>query len=329
MKPIRRILVAIKDTAARAVPAVAKAARLAEASGAELTLFHAIAVPVATEPYLYQQGGLRKFERDLRQRHLVELERIAARLRRRKLKVRIAAEWDFPAHEAIVREARRRKADLVVAEAHAGRRTAPWLLRLTDWELLRSSPVPVLIVKSARPWNRPRLLAAIDPAHAFAKPAGLDAGILRAGERLAGTLGGSLHAMHAYLPVPAGASPFIGASSEIVQEIVASTELQARRDFERALRRSRIPRARRHLVKGAPSEAVPRVARAIGAGIAVMGAISRSALERIMIGNTAERVLGALPCDVLVVKPARFATRVARTRRGVRYTVSTEVPIPY
>jgi universal stress protein E len=51
----------------------------------------------------------------------------------------------------------------------------------------------------------------------------------------------------------------------------------------------------------------------------VMGAVSRSGLRRIVIGNTAERILGDLTCDVLVVKPQRFVTRVSRTRRGVRY----------
>jgi len=35
--------------------------------------------------------------------------------------------------------------------------------------------------------------------------------------------------------------------------------------------------------------------------------ISRSSLERLVIGSTAERVLGPLPCDVLVVKPLDFA----------------------
>ena len=112
-------------------------------------LFHAIAVPVPAEPYLYASNGFGKFERATRDRHLERLERIAERLRSRKLKVRADADWDYPVYEAIVRHARRIKADLVVAEAHAGRRLAPWLLHLTDWELLRTCPVPVLIVKSA------------------------------------------------------------------------------------------------------------------------------------------------------------------------------------
>src|SRR5688572_24886298 len=203
MKSIRRILVGVKDPAAKSSPAVHKAACLAEAFGAELVLFHAIALPVAAESYLYKDGGLDEFEQELRQSHLDRLERRAARLRNgnSKLKVRADADWDYPVHEAIVRHARKIKADLVVAEAHAGRRLLPWLLHLTDWELLRTCPVPVLIVKSSRKWQRPRVLAAIDPLHAFAKPAGLDAEILDAGAKLTAALNGRLHAMHAYVQV--------------------------------------------------------------------------------------------------------------------------------
>jgi universal stress protein E len=331
MKPVRRILVGVKDPGARKLPAVEKAARLAAAFGAELTLFHAIAEPVAAEPYLYAKNGLARHQKDIRRQHLERLESVGERLRRRhrKLKLRVEAEWDFPAHEAIVRRARRRRADLVVAEAHIGRRFTPWLMRLTDWELLRTCPLPVLVVKSDRPWRRPRLLAAIDPGHAFAKPAGLDEVILKAGAQFAAALGGSLDVVHAYPPVPIGAATLLAGSAQTVQEVLTSTEQEARESFDRALRGSRIPRARRHLVKGTPSEAVPRAARAIRADIAIMGAISRSALKRVMIGNTAERVLGALPCDALVVKPKRFVTRVSRSSRGVRYTVTSEMPLPF
>jgi universal stress protein E len=37
-----------------------------------------------------------------------------------------------------------------------------------------------------------------------------------------------------------------------------------------------------------------------------MGAVSRSALERVFVGSTAELVLDRLGCDVLIVKPAGF-----------------------
>jgi universal stress protein E len=327
MKAVRRILVGIKDPGARASPAVVKAACLAEAFGAKLTLFHAITSPVAAEAFLYAKGGVREFEQGVRDRRLDRLESMAEQLRGKKLEVDCAAEWDYPVHDAIVRQARASKADVVVVEAHAGRRLAPWLLHLTDWELLRISPLPVLVVKSARTWRRPRVLAAIDPLHAYAKPAGLDTEILDAAGQVTAALGGRLHVMHAYAPLPGAETAFLGASERVLQEIVNATESEARRAFDHALRETRVPRSRRHLVRGAASEAIPRTARARRARIVVMGAVSRSALKRLIIGNTAERVLGDLPCDALVVKPARFVTRVSRTRRGIRYAVSTKGPI--
>ena len=46
MPAIRRILVAIKDTSARSLPAVEKAAQLARAHKAQLELYHAISEPI-------------------------------------------------------------------------------------------------------------------------------------------------------------------------------------------------------------------------------------------------------------------------------------------
>jgi hypothetical protein len=38
----------------------------------------------------------------------------------------------------------------------------------------------------------------------------------------------------------------------------------------------------------------------------------------VFVGNTAERVLNDLPCDVLVVKPAHFEKAVKKDVRGMR-----------
>ncbi|MGD9598295.1 MAG: universal stress protein [Steroidobacteraceae bacterium] len=329
MKPPRRILVAIKDPKSGSSPAVTKAARLAHAFDAELELFHAMTLPMSADTHLYVTGGLARFERGVRKQAVEQLEKMAGPLRRKKLAVRTAADWDYPVHEAIVRHARKIKADMIVAECHAGRRLVPWLLHLTDWELLRTSPIPVLLVKDDSAWRRPVVLAALDPAHAVAKPAGLDAGILAAAGQLAGALRGSLHAMHVFAPMPGGVHPEVGVDSRTAARISGAAESEARKVFERALRGKKIPASRRHLVMGLPSEAIPRIASELGSAIVVMGAVSRSGLKRVVIGNTAERVLRTLPCDVLVVKPAQFLTRVSRTPRGVRYLMSTKLPLLY
>ena len=50
------------------------------------------------------------------------------------------------------------------------------------------------------------------------------------------------------------------------------------------------------------------LAGALRADIVAMGAISRSGLQRVFIGSTAEDVLEHLPCDALIVKPPDFAS---------------------
>jgi universal stress protein E len=326
MQRIRRILVAVKDPGRRTSAAITKGAQLAKASGAALELFHALSTPIQLDALTYAGRELREAERQIRARALAGLDRTAASLRRAGIRATAAAEWDFPAYEAVVRRALGTRADLVVAEPHAGRRLAPWLLHLNDWELLRLSPVPVLLVKKGGRYRRPAVLAALDPLHAFAKTASLDREILGVAGRISKSLHGRLHAMHAYIPVPSvGLAGYV--MSGTVGRLEAEYQTLARRGFERALRKSKIPPARQHLVRQIPVEAIPAVALRVRAQIVAMGAVSRSGLQRVFIGNTAERVLDELPCDVLVVKPPRFRSPVARTRRGVRL-VTTPPPLP-
>ena len=44
--------------------------------------------------------------------------------------------------------------------------------------------------------------------------------------------------------------------------------------------------------------------RSLSVDVMVMGAVSRSRLQELFVGGTAEFVLDRLPCDVLVVKPS-------------------------
>lgn len=317
MQRLRKILVSIGDPHARSVPAVLKAASIAAACGAELELFHDIATPVLIETVADRRGGLAIRKREGRKGALAGLERLAAPLRARGLKVSVAAEWDFPVSEAIVRRAQSIGAQLIVTHRHAHHRIAG-LLGYTDWVLLRESPVPVLLVKSARAYARPVILAAIDPLHAYAKPSGLDDRVLTEGAVLAQALHGKLHVVHAYQPL---ALPILDVATDyasMATEVENRARKTTRTAFDRVLKKSTIATSRRHLVAANPVVAIPALARQLGSAIVVMGAVSRSGLKRLFIGNTAERVLDELSCDLLVVKPADFPSYTARSRRGMR-----------
>ena len=314
MHPIRTILVAVKDPTASALPAVMKAVQIARACGARLELFHAIQASVyADTPAAYEEALTDLYRNEHRQL-LQRLGRIAARIKLHRVEVSCAVALDHPIYDAIIRRARLIGADLIVAQRHGGGRG---LLRLTDWELLRHSPLPLLLVAGSRAYHRPTVLAAVDPTHAHAKPAQLDAEILAAGGALCEALRGRLHAVHAFAPVVMGSSAkSLAASVAARLDRIAAAE--AAGQVEALLQKSEIPAARRHLVGAPPAKAIAAVARKTHAAIVVMGALSRSGLKRLFIGNTAERAFDELASDLLIVKPPQFQCRVPRESTGPR-----------
>ncbi len=313
MQRIRRILAAVKDPGATVLPAVAKATQLASAFGAGLELFHAMDAAEYVDMLGANLSVLQQLESGERSDYLQRLERIAARARLHTATVTVAAEWDYPAYEAIVRRAMATGADLLVAECHPGPHVAQRLLRLADWELLRVCPIPVLLVKRTRPYHHPMILSAIDPSHAHGKSATLDGDIVGLGAQFSCALRGRLRAVHA-CERPARVAHALAATA--AAETAESDSAGAPIPLETRVARAAL--ADCQFVGGDAGEAIRQVARRLHADIVVAGAVSRSGLGRALIGNTAERLLQSLSCDLLIVKPPEFVSRVPPFQRGAR-----------
>jgi len=298
----KRILVAIADPSAGLNKAVRRAGALAHKTGASIDLLNAMPSPVSAGILHAESERFTRLEAEENHRLL---ERMANRLRREEIIVTTHVETGYPAHEAILREIRLTKADLLIIEARKHNLFARLLLSQTDFELIRRCPVPLLIVKRTAAWRRPTVLAALDPFHANDKPSELDGEIIAAADAVAALVDGTVHATHVYRPV-LRVIPGMEMDAGLVAVIPAQDrayETAIRRRFRDALGRHGIPRKRGHLRCGDPAIELPRIARSMRAGVVVMGAMSRSGLKRIFIGNTAEQVLDSLQCDVLIVKP--------------------------
>lgn len=318
MQPVRKILVAVKNPDRRRHAIVDKAIHLAKALGASIEFYHSISEPVFLEVQPLTGHSLAQIKREALTLRQKRLDKLIDRACAMGVQSSATVEWDFPPHEAIVRRAVRCRADLIVAQCHEGRRHQ-WLMRLTDWELLRASPVPVLLLKSSKPWRRNVVLAAVDPSHTHSKPSRLDSIIVEKGKQLTKALGGAFHVMHAVYPSAFGLSfgdPGIDAVT--LAQTYEQQKAKARKDFAALAEGAKVPRKSRHVIDRDPASGISAVARVVGADVVIMGAVSRSGIRRLLIGNTAERVLESIPCDVLVVKPAHFERRIANTSRGMR-----------
>jgi universal stress protein E len=320
-KKIRRILVAIGELQHAPINELRKAAALAKASGATVELFHVIGVPESgvTGRHARSEDELDRYMAAVAAQRRRRLEQCARLSFLDGRHVKCLAVWDYPPHEAIVRRALAVRADLVVAATrrhHLGERL---LLNYTDWELIRHCPVPLLLVKSRRDYRNAVVMAAVDPFHARARAAGLDTRLLQMGGVFARLLHGTVHIFHAYMPLvsvapmPAGALPLFAPLPEA--ETVHGRQIA--RAIDELAETAGIPYARRHVQMGDGAGELRASAKKAHASLVVMGAVSRSALARLFIGNTAEHILDKLDCDVLVVKPRGFGKAAEKRHRAV------------
>jgi universal stress protein E len=328
-KAIKKILVAVREVDSISAAMLAKAATLARANGARIELFHSLNEALGLEsvrgerqPHSPSQTAER-----IAHRSRARLERAATSPRLRGLKVRVHVEWDYPAHEAIIRRALTQSCDLVIAQAQPRYFASRLLLANTDWELIRHCPVPVLLIKRGGSYRHPVILAAVDPFHARARATDLDSRIVSSAASWAKTLRGQAHLFHAYVPVlavvPMANAPPIPV--EVSPELLELEAQRVRKALHRLSAASGLPASRTHAMPGDVPSELDAVIRRTRARIVVMGAVSRSALQRFFIGNTAEHVLDRVACDVLIVKPRGFRTRVPKRiarRAGVDRSIA-------
>ena len=312
MLATRHILVALADPAANSSNAIVRATEIASQTGARVTLFHSLYSPYIAGEQFYTPGALqRDIEAAVNARKRA-LEHLAEPLTAAGIACNVRCRWDYPVHDSIVREVVREKVDLLILESHRHGAAARMVLGNTDWQLLRLCPCPVLLVKSARRYLRPRVLVCVDPLHAHAKPAALDQRLLATGKALAETFDGKLHAAHFYmLEVPLAAG-FIVEPIPLPTGIAEQHASEVRKAFEQLIVGYALGARQAHLRQGLPIDELPALAAEIDAAVVVMGAVSRSGLKRLFIGHTAERVIDRLVCDVLVLKPDGFKTPVPR-----------------
>jgi universal stress protein E len=154
--------------------------------------------------------------------------------------------------------------------------------------------------------------------HAHAKPAALDGAILEQAMRAAGQPKRVLMC-HAYnFPTkPPVIDGVIEAYWILSEQEVERHEAMLRDELRRLADRTHIPESNRIVAAGDPASVLPRLVRKHRASLVVMGAVSRSAVRRLFIGHTAERLVDRLDCDVLVVKPRGFKTSVMARPRAI------------
>ncbi|HSN71667.1 MAG TPA: universal stress protein [Steroidobacteraceae bacterium] len=306
MKAIRNLLVVV-DPTTEEQPAFEAGLAIAATSGARLDLFACEHRDAHVRYHPVELTVAQQFHDLILENLTRRLDRLAGIARERGVETRQTVAWAVPLYEEIIAKARELGADLVVKGTQYHSKIRRTLFTGADWHLIRDCPVPLLLVKDAHWPAQPVIVAAVDPLHAHDKPAALDRQLLETAVLFKTLLDGRIEALHVYaMPGPL---EVIGDAAAVATSAATLPHAPSLDDVREALASLLEPYGiaseNQHVRVGRPAEGIVDFATEQSAAFVVMGALSRSRLERLFVGSTAEAVLDHLPCNVLVEKPGR------------------------
>ena len=300
MKAVNSILVVV-DRSPASADAVAKAVLLARQFKARVELF----MCDAERGYALTQAYIPKGVEEARQACIVEVYRHLEALKKSAaapdVSIATDAGCESPLYESIVRKVLRVRPDLVIKSV-AG---TPSRLDATDWQLMRTCPATLMLTRG-RLWQSPsRFAAAVDSSGA--ESAGLARDILQAAQLLTGCVGGGLDVLYA----------------EPVDMRDDDRESGNRALYDLV---SKFPDTTPevHVLVGTPEVSLPSFAKRRSYDAMLLGALTHRPGVTAQVGSLTSRLLEALECDFILVKPSAYSCPVGESygRPAARSTAS-------
>ena len=200
--------------------------------------------------------------------------------------------------DSILQRIQQHKPDLVLKSLQRQSALARILITNTDWRLIKSSPVPVLLVKSRHWASEGSIMAAVDPLHAKSAQNQLDHLLLDTASSLAQRLNLTTRVFHCYLPDLSAMFPKVIDAHEYIQEVKARHVVR----IEELLKQHDMSMDDVILTRGDLVRTLQHSIQREKTNILVLGALSRNFVERTIVGSTAEKMLYDTSCDVLAMR---------------------------
>jgi len=183
--------------------------------------------------------------------------------------------WDKDWYQAVVRASNRKGADLVLKSSYKHSTRQRILNKTSDWTLIRECSCPVLLVKQGELRDLRKVLAAVDVRTQLDSYTKLNQQIINLSTRINEKEGAEVHFINAH------------------------KDLSSVPDRNALIRATGANSDRVHIRLGSPEDVIVENAKALDVSLVVIGNSARSGLSATFNGNTAEKVLDRLECDLL------------------------------
>ncbi|MFE8073165.1 universal stress protein [Marinobacteraceae bacterium S3BR75-40.1] len=285
-------------------PVIQRARLLAQRYGAAVHLFVADYSSALERAYLFDRQGFEEARAGYIKGRERWLEEQAEDLHKEGVEVSTAVHWAKPLYEAVKREAEAIGADLVVKTTHHHSALARVLLTPGDWHLIRELSIPLLLVREIMWEDHIRLAACVDPTHEHESDTGdssRDERILETSHDLAVQLPAELHVIHACEPMPTGLVPEFDALMVDMDSLRGEIRDTHQKALDALLENRVESTTMVHFEEGPAETVIPETVKREAIDLVVLGAVSRTGLDRLLIGSTAERVMDLVDADLLIL----------------------------
>lgn len=289
---MKKILV-IADPHGSKQRAVVRGAELGASLGAKVDVAGFVYEHLANLPVDVDARALNKAQSELvaKQKEAIEKALGGAGKSVRSIKVY----WEKRVADRVIELASEKSYDVVIKGGH---RSESLTYTPTDWQLLRSCRVPVLLL-SEKHWKKSHnVLAAVDLGTKVRSKFELNYKVVEQAAVMAAALGSKLHVAYAV--------PF----SRVLRDLGLLNRRQVQREGEQRAEKFRASLEERgiaveaiHVATGAPEKVLINLAAENKAELVVLGTVGRKKLVGRVLGNTAEQILRLLKADVLAIKP--------------------------
>lgn len=209
--------------------------------------------------------------------------------------------WNARPWEATLHVAEEVGADLILRatgeQDSLGERVASVVRTPDEWNLLRHATVPVMLVKAAAWAQSPLVVCALDVFDE--KHEDLNRRALSEAQRLADLMEAELDLVYAF-PL---FEPWAGELGAVKSypEIKAAVEEEARERVAALSAAAGVSYRHLHLEEGQTAPVLARLVEDSEAALLVVGTHAREGVRGVLLGNTSERILHAVDCDVVTV----------------------------
>lgn len=229
----------------------------------------------------------------------VQVSRLAEPLAAQGLMMTQEVVWDRHAEEVIFRVTNEGDYDLVVKRARHHNR-ADAIFNHVDWNMMRYSPVPVMLVKDGQWDDVGQVLAAIDAAPETELHKRLNKAVLDRAEYLAKMLDFELHLVSAYPAPPVFAPVSVAVQTQV--DYRSKMKTMVHEHLSELAGEYGVEDACVHAIEGPVDWVISKVSKELVAEFVVIGNVSREGITGLSIGSTAESTLDSLDTNVLIVK---------------------------